>query len=225
MKWNFWKKAEKKQETCFSQLSAQLTVMSENMAKTAAHMTENLEQLAELSAQVQKVARIQYKTGQDTSGKLELLKVGLDTVQKQQDIQRTDVARVHELEYMVTETANTLIKWLDDIDMITDKLAGKEQANWQTLLQQWSDQIMLALQKIGVWEIDLLGHTFMPQYAEAIGTVTQNDLYGQGNNLHSITNNLPHEPYAIVKVIKRGYVSAGGQLLRKAQVITLQEGK
>jgi len=227
MKWNFWKKAEKKQETCFSQLSAQLTVMSENMEKTAAHMAENLGQLTELSAQVQKVARIQYKTGQDTSGKLELLKVGLDTVQKQQDIQRTAATKIHELEYMVTETANTLIKWLDDIDMITDRLAGKEQGNWQTLLQQWSDQIMLALQKIGVWEIDLLGHTFMPQYAEAIGTVTQNDLNGQKNmrNLHSIANNLPQEPYAVVKVIKRGYVFSGGQLLRKAQVITLQEGK
>ena len=227
MKWNFWKKAEKKQETCFSQLSAQLTVMSENMEKTAAHMAENLGQLTELGAQVQKVARIQYKTGQDTSGKLELLKVGLDTVQKQQDIQRTEATRIHELEYMVTETANTLIKWLDDIDMITDRLAGKEQGNWQTLLQQWSDQIMLALQKIGIWEIDLLGHTFMPQYAEAIGTVTQNDLNGQKNmrNLHSIANNLPQEPYAVVKVIKRGYVFSGGQLLRKAQVITLQEGK
>ena len=227
MNWKFWKKEEDKQETCFSQLSAQLTVMSENMAKNTPHMSDYLEHLTELSAQVQKVARIQYKTGQDMSGKLEQLKVNLDTVQQQQNIQQTAAVRIQELEYLVTETANSLIKWLDDIDMLTDRLAGQEQGNWQALLQQWSVQIILALQKIGVWEIDLLGHTFMPQYAEAIGTVTQNNLNRQENmhNLHSITNNLPQEPYAVVKIIKRGYVFAGGQLLRKAQVITLQEEK
>ena len=225
MKWNFWKKKEEK-ETCFSRMSAQLTFMSENMAKNAAQMTESFEQLTELSVQVQKVARIQYKTGQDTSGKLDQLKANLDTVQQQQNIQQTATLRIQELEYLVNETAKTLIKWLDDIDMLTDSLTGKEQGNWQTLLRQWSAQITQSLQKIGIWEVDLLGHTFMPQYAEAIGTVTKNDLNRQQNmrNLNSINNNRPQEPYAVVRVIKRGYVYAGGQLLRKAQVITLQEG-
>ena len=226
MRWNFWKK-EEKQETCFSQLSAQLTVMSETMAKNASDMAESFEQLTELSTQVQKVARIQYKTGQDTSGKLEQLKASLDTVQQQQYDHKTAALKIQELEYLITDTANSLIKWMDDIDLLTDRLAGKEQGNWQALLKQWSDQITLALQKIGIWEIDLLGHTFMPQYAEAIATINPNDLIGQKNshNLHSLNNNQPRKPYEVIKVIKRGYVFAGGQLLRKGQVITLQEEK
>jgi molecular chaperone GrpE (heat shock protein) len=224
MKWNFWSKGNKTQEKCFSQLSTQITSMNESVSTTTIQMTQSLEQLTEIRSQIQKVARLQYKTGQDASEKLEQLRIDLDAVQKKQSIQQTNEIRIQELEYMITETANSLIKLLDDIDMLSDKLSGKEMESWQALLQQWSSQIILILQKTGIWEIELLGHTFKPQYAEAIGTMTQNDFI-KLENLNNIKNYRQQEPYTVIKVIKRGYLYAGGQLLRKAQVITLQEEK
>src|SRR5690606_4055426 len=68
-------------------------------------------------------------------------------------------------------TTAGLIRWLDDMDRVHIQLQGDEQEAWRQLLKQWSEQLLDILALQGVFEIQLLGKVFDPQWSESIGTV------------------------------------------------------
>ncbi len=175
------------------------------------------EQSAEIGVQMNKLVRIQYKTGQEILAKIDRITAGMDAVQRWQTDQEVNVARLNEMERQIDFLTGILVRWLDDIDYVCAGLQGEDQGRWRQLLEQWGGQLLTALAEVGVREMDLLGRTFNPQWAESIGTVARDPSGVDGE----ITRLLV--PYEVVSVIKRGFVYSDGRLLRKAQVISIQE--
>lgn len=179
------------------------------------------EQLTQIGEHVHKVARIQYKTGQDVQNKLERLSMGMDALQQWQDAHDVDRARLNMLESQIEHIAASLIHWLDDIDSVSSRLQGEGQDTWRQLLHQWTGEILAALAENGIRELDALGRSFDPRWAEAISTEARPPelVYtSDGGKVRSLV------PYQVMEVVKRGFINSDGRLLRKAQVITLREG-
>jgi molecular chaperone GrpE (heat shock protein) len=177
-------------------------------------------QVAEIGVHVNRATRMQYKTGQDTQEKLEQLSASLDAVRQWQTAHDVDATRLDDLERQNSCLTGALMRWLDDIDHVRLRLQGEEREMWQQLLERWAGQLLQALDETGVYELDLLGASFDPQWAESIGAVGRGQLApdpsGSGNAR-------PHVPYEVVEVARRGFTFRDGRLLRKAQVITIRE--
>jgi len=216
MNFKFWEKKGKIEEIADAtdQLRQQLTKIGEQVTGITAQVAGNGEQAVEVGVQVNKLARIQYKTGQEMLGKLDRLAAGMETVQCWQADHAVDVARLNAVEQQNRYLTEVLIRWLDDIDFACAGLRGQDQERWGQLLEQWGNQLLAALAEIGVHEINLLGRTFNPQWAESISTVARGASAGDREIL---------VPYEVAEVIKRGFVHSDGRLLRKGQVITIRE--
>jgi molecular chaperone GrpE (heat shock protein) len=204
MNWNFWTQLRKPAvDDLLKQLNEQLS-----------------EQLNQIGDQVNKLARIQYKTGQELQSKMERLNTGLEALEQRQTLYDRDLKNLNILKNQVEYLTEVLINRLDDIDLLYVRLKGEGQETWQKLLEQWAFQLLEALEQIGICELNLTGSSFDPRLAESIGTVNSNTVF---------TDSLEHGngraavPYQIVEVVKRGFIYNDGRLLRKAQVITLQE--
>lgn len=220
MNWRFWTKRKADVQADIVQLREQLTLIGEYIARINERVAENGAQLADIGEHVHKVARIQYKTGQDVQSKLERLSMGMDALQQWQAANDVDRARLNMLESQIEHIAASLIHWLDDIDSVSFRLQGEEQDNWRQLLQQWSVQILAVLAESGILEIDALGRSFDPRCAEAISTEARPPevVYtSDGGKVRSLV------PYQVMEVVRRGFMHSDGRLLRKAQVITLRE--
>ncbi|MDA8212576.1 MAG: hypothetical protein M0021_11970, partial [Clostridia bacterium] len=139
MNWKFWTKGEKADDQAvIKQLYEQVNRIGECLIQVSAQVTGNSTQLNEIGGQVNKVARIQYKTGQDMQNKLERLSSGMDDLQHWQAAHDVNVARLNTLEQQIENIAESLIHWLDDIDLVCSRLQGEEQEMWRQLLQQWA---------------------------------------------------------------------------------------
>lgn len=83
MNWKFWVSGKKTgEQAIMEQLREQLSQIGECLVQVSTEMTGNTTQLAEIGEQVNKVARIQYKTSQDMQNKLERLNSGMDGLQQ-----------------------------------------------------------------------------------------------------------------------------------------------
>ena len=221
MNWKFWTKGEKADDQAvIKQLYEQVNRIGECLIQVSAQVTGNSTQLNEIGGQVNKVARIQYKTGQDMQNKLERLSSGMDDLQHWQAAHDVNVARLNILEQQIENIAESLIHWLDDIDLVCSRLQGEEQEMWRQLLQQWARQILGLLTEAGIRELDVIGRSFDPRWAESISTAARNPAMVSSSDCEEAN---PFVPYQVVEVIKRGFALSDGRLLRKAQVITLQE--
>lgn len=217
MIWKFWVKDKKAgADNALNSLKEQLTRMGEVLDTINDRLTGNSGQVAEIAVQVGKVARIQYKTGQDMQAKLERLSAGMEAFQKWQAAHEADAARLALLERQVEYLAASLIRWLDDIDLARARLRGEGQESWRRLLEQWAGQILAALAETGIQEIKLLGESFNPQLAESIGVVERGQPPAPGRDG-------PYLPYEVVEIVRRGFVAGDGRILRKALVITVKE--
>lgn len=200
MNWNFWTRPKKH---AVDDLIKQLN-----------------EQLNQIGDQVNKFARIQYKMGQELQSKMERLNTGLEALEQRQTTYDRDLKNLNILKYQVEYLTEVLINRLDDIDLLYARLKGESQETWQKLLEQWAFQLLEALGQIGICELNLTGSSFDPRLAESIGTVNRNTVFTEslepGDGRAAV-------PYQIVEVVKRGFIYNDGRLLRKAQVITLQE--
>lgn len=220
MFWKLWMKEKSYVQTSLEQLREQLSQVIDLLNHFSEEMKGNSEQVTGIAAQVSKVARLQYKTGQDLLGKLERLNAGVDDLQRRQDVYDVNEASYKTLELQINFLVEVFIHLLDDIDLVSSRLQGEGQEVWRHLLNQWARQILMALKETGIRELDILGHSFNPQLAEAIGAVDcdlADDGASGGENVR------PLVPYEVVEVVKRGFAFNDGRLLRKAQVITRKE--
>ncbi|MHB1127349.1 MAG: nucleotide exchange factor GrpE [Bacillota bacterium] len=193
------------------------TQVNKGIAVLREEISGSHEQLAEIEALLNKLARVQYKTSQDSQGKLDRLITNTEAVQQWQAAHEIDQGRLVSLEQQVDYLVQTLIAWLDDIDLVLSRLQGEAQS-WATLLKQWAVQLVRALAETGIRELDLLGHSFQPQWAESIGTDARSSLPAAEDG-----RTREYVSYEVLQVIKRGFATEDGRLLRKAQVITLKE--
>ncbi|MEW6696474.1 MAG: nucleotide exchange factor GrpE [Bacillota bacterium] len=214
MNWKFWAKEKKgKNESALEQLCEQITRLSTQVSGCS-------EQVAEVGAQVQKVARLQYKTGQSLQGKLEELAAAVENLQNWQAAHDADAARSDRQEQQINHLTQSIIDWLDDIDLVCARLQGEGQELWRQLMEQWAGQLVTALQEMGIRELDLLGRSFDPKWADAIGTVHRGSVAAE---IRDGGNSRAGVQYEVAEIAKRGFVYNSGQLLRKAQVITYEE--
>lgn len=161
-------------------------------------------QVENLSDQVKKMTRMQFKSSKNMEEKIDHLGSVLAVQSKQHDL-------IDRYEKQQASFMGNMIELRDELDHVSSGIKESERA-WQVLLDQWSKTIEKILREIGVYELHVIGQTFNPEVAESLQTVARDSLHVP-----------PEVPYQIVAVIKRGYVSENGQLIRKAKVVTVEE--
>ncbi|UOF91425.1 nucleotide exchange factor GrpE [Fodinisporobacter ferrooxydans] len=207
-----------------SSVKETLHPLSEQIIEQISEQNQSLEEQGRLlEEQLSKLTRLQYKTGNDILGKLQNLNESIGTVIQWQEVQDTaEKERNIQTETKLKETAEALIRWLDDLDLVRSRTESEEQAAWNRLFEQWSEQILHVLDKLDIHEMQVLGNSFDPRFAESIGTVPKTDARA---HLILAESGQADVPYQVIEVVKRGFVWKDGSLLRKAQVITLEKEK
>lgn len=203
----FWQRERRSElDGAVSRIVDQLKELRDDVAGIAAGI---LEQREEVAGQLAKLARLQYKTGQDMQTKLEQLTQGLAEVRQWQAEYGAKSEELNSLLRQREYLLNMLLCQLDEMDGACAGLKGEEDHAWQLLLQQWRQRIITALAELGICEVEVLGKTFEPQVAECVGVVPKTPATAV--------------PYEVAEVVKRGFANSEGIILRKAQVITYGE--
>ena len=197
-----------------------LAPLNQHLALLNQQLTSSLEQNAELSEQIRKLGRLQYKSGQEVQGKFEGLNTRLEVMQQWQEANTSDKSRLDTLNKQIGQVSGLLLTWLDDLDLLATSLREQEQEGWLKVLETWTQQVLQALQINGIGEMRLVGTSFNPTLAESIGTVARQPVRTETWEEEPVRAFLPYE---VAEVVKRGFVYENGALLRKAQVITYQE--
>lgn len=206
MSWRFWKWSADRED-----LRKQLTESNQQAAETS-------KQVSEVSEQLNKLMRLQYKSSQDILGKLERINTNADDVRKAQASMEEANGRLKAVEERMRNMSDSLIRWLDDMDYALIN----QPEGWHQVIAEWSRQLLLSLALLGIREVEVLGRSFDSRLAEsvkAIGLDEYLQLYPERERSSDL-----YAPYEVLQVLKRGLVSETGQLIRKAQVITLQGG-
>lgn len=167
--------------------------------------------------QIGKLARLQYKNAQDIQGKLERLNERLDLLAARQEERTAERMHAERLTTQLQAMACSLVAWIDDIDGLLARLQGNDQEAWRNLLEQWSAQLLRSLAIADIHEMQVLGNSFDPQTCDSVGTSPRKPL-----SIGIFGEEAGAAPYEIVEVVKRGFVTGDGTILRKAQVITLE---
>ncbi len=201
--WKFWNKGKLQSEL------DSITKKLSNLEKTNQYL---LEKQDENNQQYNKLLRMQYKTTQ------EILE-NLENYTKKICMTEQLVTEQNQLKMKNQFLVNCFLELLDDMDLTMNRLQetdekGQEKETWQRFFQGWSKKILEVLKNNGIREIELLGKGFDPLYAESIGTVIREQVKTE------ITAHCQ-----IVDVFRRGFFFEDGILLRKAQVITLDESE
>ena len=197
MSWRFWKNNKKSD------------LIEEHLGKYDNKFQEMNERIENNGDLIQKSLRLQYKSNQETLKKLEQIN---ERIEHEFDYSKKYFESKKEKDTLIRQRnyiSNRYIKWLDDIDLIYNKLNSQEEY-WILLLDNWRKQILESLRVVGIYEIDVLGKSFIPSIAESIGTKKREE-------------NIEYMPYEVVDVIERGFIFEDGTLLRKAKVITIEE--
>ncbi len=178
-----------------------------------------------ISEQLTKLTRLHYKTGQDVQVKLDRLSEQATQNEKLQN----SIALIQEhsakQQQITDQLKDELIRQLDDFDTICARLQGNESQAWKGLIEQWSTRLLETLANAGTYEIPLLGIGFNSKWAESVGTVSRDKL--QIDSKETVINNNGEllVTYQIMEVVRRGFATQDGTVLRKALVITLEEEK
>ncbi|MFZ3101861.1 MAG: nucleotide exchange factor GrpE [Desulfitobacteriaceae bacterium] len=216
MRWKLW---TSKNNKTLAQVQELLMPINQHLTFLNQQVTGSLEQMTEIGDQVRKFSRLQYKSGQEVQGKFEGLNTRLEAMQQWQDAYTIDKAQLDTLEVQIGQVSEILLVWLDDLDLLATSLREQGQEDWLKLLGTWTNQVLQALQINGIGEMQLVGTSFNPTVAEAIGTVVR-----QSNRTDAMEEGVRFFlPYEIAEVVRRGFIYQDGRLLRKAQVITYQE--
>ena len=219
MNWKFWKnnKRLKEKQTLemlideVYQTNKKLCIIEEYIQKYDEKFQEMNEHIENNEDLIQKSLRVHFKSNQEITKKLEQIN---DRIDKTVDYSKKYVEVLHDKDNLIKDRNFILekyIQWLDDIDLIYDKLNVQGQEYWISLLKNWQSQIIKALEVVGIFEIDILGNSFRPAISESVSTKKKE-------------KNKEYKPYEGVDVLQRGFVFNDGTLLRKAKVITIDEG-
>lgn len=175
------------------------------------------EQNIQLAEQVTKLSRVQYKTGKYIQTKIDDL---CDMIIKKEEEGYSDLqGQLMQVQAQLEEIIYFLIQRLDELDLISAHSVDSEQQVWLDMVKQWTKQILQQLARLGVLELQVLHTSFDPTIAESIGTISLQDAKLKYQNAKLQVG----MPYQIVEVSKRGFVLEKGNLLRKAQVITIEK--
>jgi len=234
MNWRFWE-AKRKQDELMSPVIigehlANIICQLDNLEvcfknsqqqvyKIDERLVQNADQLMENTVQLQKLARLHYKKGQETHTKLDRIITNMGEIQHWQEQCLLKTNQLQLKEKQITLLAKAIIKQLDDLDYIRQSLKNDARNKWWQMLEQWALALVQALAEVGIMEMDLYGKSFNPRQAEAIATITKAEAIKMCPN--SKENALL--PYQVMAIIRRGFVTSEGHILRKAQVITIQE--
>ncbi|MEW5954589.1 MAG: nucleotide exchange factor GrpE [Bacillota bacterium] len=234
MNWKFWEINKKRDERPspaviseqlvniagrLDNLEACLKRSQQQVYHIDEQLVQNTGQLTETAAQVQKLGRLHYKASQETQSKLDRLLTGMEKAQQWQEQYLQETVQLQLKKKQIAALAEAAIQQLDDIDYIRRVLKDDTRDTWRQMLEQWAVRLVQALAEAGILEIDLYGKSFDPRWSEAIATVTRVEVL----KMYTETDAEALLPYQVVGVIRRGFVTPEGRILRKAQVITVQE--
>lgn len=218
MGWKFWenrKKSEKDQALVLLKEEVSQLTRRSNTVEDYLHKFENKldginQQLENNENVIQKLLRLEYKSSQEIIKKLNQVN---DKIDETMDYSERFIEVEREKSNLIKEKNFILennIQWLDDIDLIYDKIYGQDQEHWIQLLEGWQKQIIKSLEILRIYEIDIIGKTFNHEVAESVSTKKKEV-------------NKDYLPYEVVDVLQRGFILEDGTLLKKAKVITIEE--
>ncbi len=207
MGWKIWGQRKKLEKGESLEL---LSSIEENLHKLDDKLQEVDKQLDNNEDLIQKSIRLQYKSYQEFLNKLDQTNERIDKTinysKKYIEVKQDKDNLIEEKNYLLGKN----IQWLDDIDLICDKIRGQDLEFWIQLLKNWQNQILESLETLNIYEIDILGKSFNYEVAESVSTKEKED-------------NKEYLPYEVVDVLQRGFIFKDGTLLRKAKVITIEE--
>lgn len=166
-------------------------------------------QLDKVTDQVTKLTRVQFKSNKNIEEKMDDFAQALSDINSQHDAV-TESQRFKEQQEF---TMDKLIRLLDEMDHVSSGIKENERT-WYDLLDQWSQSILQSLEQMNIVQLNVIGKSFNPKNAESVKTVSK--------DLLTIA---PMAPYQVMEVLQRGYITNGGQLIRKAKVVTVKEEK
>lgn len=209
MNWKFWKQQKPLEDDRLDTISDGLKQL---LAATNAQPFERLEvQVTENTELINRLSRLQYKMGQELINKVTPIYENLGDVTE--FCQKGQIST----ELAIRENRNrilvsTLIDSIDTIDGVLQNTRGNIPDEWQAFLNTIQSSELDGLAKVGVRELELLGSTFNPIFAEAVEVRAIAELTEQGK---------ARQPYEVIEVLRRGFIDGEGKVIRKAQVITL----
>lgn len=209
MSWKFWKQDQPLQDDKLNSISDGLKQL---LAATNGQPFEQLEmQIKENAEMINRLSRLQYKMGQELINKVTPIYENLGEVtefcQKGQAV--TELAIRENSNRMLV---STLIDSIDTIDGVMHNTCGNIPDEWWTFLKTIQISELDGLARVGIRELELLGSSFNPIFAEAVEVRTIDQLTGQNKAMR---------PYEVIEVLRRGFIDGEGKVIRKAQVITL----
>lgn len=218
MDWKFWKNRNKSEEHMVIEELRDQTVQihgkSRDIEKQLFITDERIGSLSRQSEEneelINKAMRLQYKTSQDLLHHLKNLEIQMEVVREWQNQYDRDLAEKQILRLRLEKMTDAYIQWIDELDIVCEKIYENGQDSWQQLLRMWQTNLLNTLAQMGIQEIAILGHSFDPSWAEAVDTVVP-----KADRIY--------EPYEVVEVVKRGYIREDGRLVRKARVVTIRE--
>lgn len=200
MDWKFWRNDNKSNE------------VGESLHKLEDKLDELNQQLENNENIIKKSLRLDYKSSQEILKNLNQINdkiddsVDYDKKYRELEIEKNNI--LGEKDFIIEKT----IQWLDDIDLIYDKIYEQDHGQWIQLLESWQKQIIESLEILKIYEIPVIGKTFNYELAEAASTVKKEE-------------DKSYLPYEVVDVLQRGFIFGDGTLFRKAKVITIEEGE
>lgn len=215
--WKFWR--NKKQSPAQIQLNVvqqQLSALELQSTTTNDLITWIAEKITTSNEQTLKWSRSQYKSAQDIQARLDKLDQAMDDLQQNNLQQELTMSRTTTLEDQLYRTSLSLIGWIDDMDHLRANLQETENEGWTEILLRWTDQLSTTLSALDIHELEVQHHSFDPQLAEAIDTLSMEQLDSLQIDITGLL------PFQVISVVRRGYVQGQRTILRKAQVITLE---
>ncbi len=161
-----------------------------------------LESLHAVQEQLIKQTRLAYKANQETNSKLDTL---FQEVNHFSAIHNEHI----QLQQKMNEWEWRIISIIDQLDHSSSFFQEQQNQEWDGFFQRIITQLLQDLQTLGIEEISVLNRSFDPFVCEALGTLER--IEGE-----------QYVPYQVQKVIRRGF-RKNGDLMRKAQVVTIKE--
>ncbi|MBC3900852.1 nucleotide exchange factor GrpE [Acetobacterium malicum] len=209
MSWKFWKQEQPLQNDKLDCISDGLNqLLAAPNEQPFERLEERIQENAEL---INRLSRLQYKMGQDLINKVTPIYENLgDLTQLCQKGQASTELAIRENSNRML--VSTLIESIDTIDGVLQNSRENIPDEWQAFLSALQGSELEGLAKVGIRELELLGSSFNPIFAEAVEVRTIAELADQ---------NKVRQPYEVIEVIRRGFIDGEGKVIRKAQVMTL----
>ena len=206
--WKFWKQQPLEDDKLDSISDGLNQLLAATNEQSFERLEERMQENVEL---INRLSRLQYKMGQELINKVTPIfeNIGDVTQLCQKGQASTELAIRENSNRMLV---STLIESIDTIDGVLQNSRENIPDEWRAFLNAMQSSEFEGLAKVGIRELELLGSSFNPIFAEAVEVKAIAELAEQ---------NKVRQPYEVIEVIRRGFIDGEGKVIRKAQVITL----